>query len=368
MSHSDAIARVAIDFYENKLSRKGKPSEEKNEWTALSAFILEDLQGKLTLLALGTGTKCLGEVETSKVGDLVHDSHAEIIAKRSLVRLLIHDAQKCLANDKSLCLDNDGKNKVKLKEGHKIHFYTSHPPCGDATIAPMEESESKAKKPRLDVDIHRTGAKSGLDVKGQGQDFHVVGAVRTKPGRGEPTLSLSCSDKLAKWCQVGLQGCLLSSLFEKPLLPSSVIVGSKQFNKESLKRALFERFSLNQNEIKIEATKEPFGHEKQDEKSACDASIYWNAGGYHGAVVKGRKLGCIKKHFGTPKAESDLCRKRIAHLFLQLLSPYLSFDQEVGTYSELKNKTRAPFYEFDKYFCEHRNLPENHQQKNNFNI
>ena len=32
-----------------------------------------------------------------------------------------------------------------------------------------------------------------------------LGALRRKPGRGEPTLSLSCSDKLARWGMLGLQ-------------------------------------------------------------------------------------------------------------------------------------------------------------------
>lgn len=57
------------------------------------------------------------------------------------------------------------------------------------------------------VDIHRTGAKCllGEDRKLPGVLYHQVGAVRTKPGRGDPTLSVSCSDKMSRWLVCGLQ-------------------------------------------------------------------------------------------------------------------------------------------------------------------
>eukprot|EP00967_Tisochrysis_lutea_P066722 scaffold87036_cov17-Tisochrysis_lutea.AAC.1 len=41
--------------------------------------------------------------------------------------------------------------------------------------------------------------------------------------QGDATLSLSCSDKIARWCCLGVQGCLLSALIE-PLYLTSLVV------------------------------------------------------------------------------------------------------------------------------------------------
>ena len=72
-------------------------------------------------------------------------------------------------------------------------------------------------------------------------------------------------------------------------------------------------------------------------KTACDASIFWNKNGIHGVIVNGRKQGCVKKHFGTPRAESALCRKQIARQF------YVKFQRQfdekkdvISTYADLK--------------------------------
>ena len=42
---------------------------------------------------------------------------------------------------------------------------------------------------------------------------------------GDATLSMSCSDKLAKWNLLGVQGSLLSSVMTHPLLMSSATAG-----------------------------------------------------------------------------------------------------------------------------------------------
>ena len=67
----------------------------------------------------------------------------------------------------------------ELRQGVAFHFYSSHPPCGDATISPKEDARGGGSE---GGDIHRTGAKSAEDgdanVQRSGADYHVLGAVR----------------------------------------------------------------------------------------------------------------------------------------------------------------------------------------------
>lgn len=71
-----------------------------------------------------------------------------------------------------------------------------------------------------------------LDQPWRGRDnYHCFGVLRTKPGRADspPTVSMSCSDKIASWNVLGIQGALCAQMF-LPVYISSIVIGEVEEN------------------------------------------------------------------------------------------------------------------------------------------
>lgn len=255
----DKVADTCVKLY-NGLPKTGKPID--NEWTVLSCFLEHDkISQNLEVVSLGTGSKCIGASKMSPFGDVLNDSHAEVFARRGFLIYLYDNIEQALQSKKSIFIFENGK--FTLKHNIEFIFYSSQLPCGDASIIPKEDEEnfgevlqslkqkacediSDIDSKKLKGDIHRTGAKClpGLeqDSMQPGTNYHLLGQVRIKPGRGDRTLSVSCSDKIARWIHVGVQGALLDLLINEPILINHFIFGAGvPYSEESLTRSLLRR-------------------------------------------------------------------------------------------------------------------------------
>ncbi|CAF3591820.1 unnamed protein product, partial [Rotaria sp. Silwood2] len=201
----DLCEKIALSCYNkyNELHSRGKPSS--NEWTHLAAFVSVNEFNQIDVISIGTGTKCLsGDIKQSeRQGCLLHDSHAEVIARRALLKFFYQE----IINDNNKILIKQDKYKYNLNKSIRLYMFISYPPCGEAAFL-----ADPLKRPKFE---HKSLNSNQIEKQ-----------LYLKPGKGHPTTSLSCTNKINRWIYQGIEGTLLNQFIEKPIQLTGLIINT----------------------------------------------------------------------------------------------------------------------------------------------
>lgn len=199
----------------------------------------------------------------------LHDWHAEVLAIRAFNRFLVDEcadlAAGTLGQDSAWLKWKSAADYVthdegattqpfKLREDVSIHMFVSEAPCGDAsmelTMAKQEDatpwsshsSSSGTDMPTMKDDspvLNSPQQVAAPTMHGRGH-FDQLGSVRRKPSRPDapPTLSKSCSDKIAMKQCTGLLSAVTSQLvWPGNVYLKSLILPESEYVPEACERA-----------------------------------------------------------------------------------------------------------------------------------
>ena len=264
MCHADAMSCLSRRLFTDEAYRWCGHLGPLKVCPRICTFILIE-NGKYAhgvVVAFGAGNKCIMGQYWQSDGKVLHDSHCEVIARRSFVKFLYKQLKQEFDGKVSIFVRTDD-GKLKLHPSLSVHMYLSLPPCGDASECIQVDKTFKIG----DDDFHSLTKETACAQMGiacphvphMPANDCTYGLLRCKRDvmpntlaslevedmypqdvesllNGNPLINMSCSDKLAMWNVVGLQGALLSH-FMHPVYVASITFGAN-FNHEHVSRAL----------------------------------------------------------------------------------------------------------------------------------
>ncbi|XP_041834691.1 double-stranded RNA-specific editase 1-like isoform X2 [Melanotaenia boesemani] len=324
---ADAVSRLVIDKFSELTDNFTSPQARRKVLAGVVMTTGTDVK-KAQVICVSTGTKCINGEYMSDRGLALNDCHAEIVARRSLIRFLYSQLEHFLSNNeeeqqKSIFSRCESRPGFRLKENVQFHLYISTSPCGDARIfspheAGVEDQGDKHPNRKARGQL-RTKIESGegtIPVRSSN-------TIQTWDGvlQGERLLTMSCSDKIARWNVVGFQGSLMS-YFTEPIYFSSIILGSL-YHADHLSRAMYQRIT------DMELLPPPFSlnrpllsgisnAEARQPGKAPNFSVNWTVGD-QGLEVINATTG--KDDLGRP---SRLCKHTLSGRWMRLHSQLAS--------------------------------------------
>ncbi|XP_031551284.1 double-stranded RNA-specific editase Adar-like [Actinia tenebrosa] len=307
------------------------------------------------VVSLGAGNRCVTGQRLSMEGKVVNDSHAEIVARRSLHRFFYSQLNSFYDGHESIFEKMNNATLLKLKEGISFHLYISTAPCGDGALF-TPRLDDVLKEPEAQGHQHSPefSAKSQGILRTKIEDGEGTIPIDTNEGpqtwdgllRGERLRTMSCSDKICRWNVVGLQGALLSHFIE-PIYLESLTLGYL-YDHGHLSRAVCCRL-----QHKVDLVGElpkPFkiNHPLLGRVTAYEAtrhtektnnmSVNWTTNDTAAEVTDGRTGACLSRTNNSP-TPSRICKASLYNLFKEICAKAQRNDLlHSETYREAKER------------------------------
>ncbi|EEB09197.2 tRNA specific adenosine deaminase [Schizosaccharomyces japonicus yFS275] len=349
----NSVAQSVLDAF-RRLPSHGKPIVRANglkEWTTLAGIVAHNVEeNTFECISLATGVKCnaVSKIDQAKLGCVLHDCHAEILALRGFNRVLLENIKNIKEGKPSnILIKKEKEDKFKCPKKMTFHLYVSECPCGDASMELLIK-KSKDKEPwRLRNET------PNQPLRGRA-DFSQLGIVRTKPGRADSpcSWSKSCSDKLSAREYLSLCNAQ-TSLLVQPIYLSTLVLPTEVVEESAIKRAFgatgrlaplaevcippykFTPFQVLQCDVPFEYANTSNSSEKK--VTSTNVQLWMgNVVQQREVIHNGIRSGVKATNF--EKAMSLVCRRQLMHL-LKAIQPALTNDANYANWKE-ENKER----------------------------